>query len=55
MEKFCLGKQFLISVKNKGCFRTQKGKIHCRMKKSPYLCTVKRNKNLATQDNTLLK
>ena len=26
---------------------------HCRMKKSPYLCTVKRNKSLATKDNNI--
>ena len=38
-------------VNKRGCFRTQNTKIHCQMKKSSYLCIVKRNKSLATQDN----
>ena len=34
----------LTCIKKRYCFRTQSIKIHCRMKKTPYLCTVKRNK-----------
>jgi len=39
----------LICVNKKDCLRTQFLKNHCGMKKSPYLCIVKRNKGLATR------
>ena len=41
-----LRNKFLIQVKNVGCYRTQLDKILVLLRKSPYLCSVKSNKDV---------